>query len=214
MAASPRLLAVGFLPFQTGWNVVSSEEKRMSAEGLRVLVVGDEHELKHMVDTVLDSELVNRICEEGYTPQAITMTTAEWTLRSVDDYLLYLSATCEGAVPAQEYLYRDARHPIASPDSKYLFRSYDVYQQVGAPHNTNAALILAARQVIENHFTDRDNPLVAVVLSDLAAAWAHNYPVWVNQLPDEVAMWRLHDGSDKLTRVRFGAEAQIVRLVG
>lgn len=180
----------------------------MLAEGLRVLVVGDEHELKHMVDAVLNSKVVNDIlATTGFTPQVITMTMDEWTLRNVDDYLLYLSVTSGNMVPAQENLYRDAYHPIHRPNSKYLFKAYDVYEALGESGNEASVRTLTARQIIPNYLSDAENPLVAAVLSEQALAWCDARTVWLDQLPSQTTIWCLHDDSDKLRLVRFGAVA-------
>jgi len=179
----------------------------MFAEGLRVLVVGDEHELKRSVDVALDSEPINDIVARGYRPQVLRMTMDEWTLCGVEDCLVYLSVASTNPIPAQAALNRKSYHAIDGSRSKYRFNAHDVYQELGHPGNEFSVRPLVARRIIEEYLHDTENPLVAVVLTEQALAWCDARTAWINQLSSETTIWCLHDDSDEPRRVVFDAVA-------
>lgn len=153
-------------------------------EGLRVLVVGSD--VAHNLGEVTDDFL-----QRGWTPQIVRMTDDEWTLRNVEDYVVYLSAVSGSTVPAQDLLNQDSSFPvIREPRSKFMFHLYELYTQLKATDNNDDCVKLAARQIIDNYLHKADqNPLVAVVLSETAWSWARTFEVWLKQLPDNISVY-------------------------
>lgn len=179
----------------------------MLAEGLRVLVVSDERELKRGVDVALDSAAINDIVAKGYRPQILPMTMDEWTLRGVEDCLVYLSVASTNPIPAQDALNRRGYYAIDGSRSKYRFNAYSVYDELGQTGNEFGVRSLVARRIIDDYLHDPENPLVAVVLTEQALAWCDARVAWFNQLPKETTIWCLHDDSNELRRVVFDAVA-------
>lgn len=169
-------------------------------EGLRVLIVGNDD--GHNLDFIVDGFVAH-----GYTPQIVRMTEGEWKLRSVIGDLDCLSATYMSAVPAVRTLMERGRYPI-DEGSEFTFDLCRLYAQLGDHTNTDAALPLAARQIISKYLHSSDNPLVAVVLSREALLWPEARKAWLQQIPSDVSVWRM-DGNngDKPSLVMTGAVA-------